>query len=214
MFYIGKRSSLNLFEIVEKVLKKYNPDLVVKKDDGSGTRIGWLCDKDGRTMEFITHYGWLNSQIFNGSDTIIGLSWNGGFNQKYRSGDFLIPTQFIDIAKGKKFSLLFLNDKYKIKNDFLINLSRFIGLQDQKLVDIVNVEFTSENKLKSEHRAHMLNEKDFYQNVTLLGTWDILEPSLWPTDVVIPDKCRQNCVATFCAEGVYDSDASSICFSV
>jgi hypothetical protein len=186
-FYIGKRSSLNLFEIVEKVLKKYDSGLRFREDSSSDTRIGWISDMDGRNMEVITHYRWLNSNAFQGADLVVGFSWNGGFNQEYKSGDFLVPTQFIDISKGKKFSLLFLNDKYMIKNDFNDNLSKFIAFQDQGLVDIVNEEFVSENAKKASQKARILHEDDFYKDVTLLGTWEIFEPGRWPANVVIPE---------------------------
>jgi hypothetical protein len=32
----------------------------------------------------------------------------------------------------------------------------------------------------------MFEEKDFNQNATLLGTWEIFEPSKWPDEVAIP----------------------------
>ncbi len=187
LFYIGKRSSLKLLEIAEQVLEKYDPELVMEWDDKSGTRLGQLSDKKGRTMEFVSHYSWLSSRVFNDASTVVGFSWNGGFNKSYKSGDIVIPTHFIDISRGKKFSVLHAKDRYEIKNDFQDNLQRFLKSQDPKLAQIVNSEFKSENPLKFLHKARLFTEKDFYQNATLLGTWDILEPSLWPHDVVIPD---------------------------
>ncbi len=187
LFYIGKRSSLLLFEIVERVLKKYDSNLIFDRDDHAGTRIGVVRDQEGRSMEFITHFCWLSSKSFQNASTVVGFSWNGGLNPEYQSGDMVIPTQFIDIAKGHKFNILFLNDQYKIKNDFQEHLDSFIRSQDPKIVELVNQEFKSENALKADHRAHLFSEKDFHQNATLLGTWEILEPSLWPNQIAIPD---------------------------
>lgn len=187
LFYIGKQSSLNLFEVVEKILHKYDPELIFEKDHTSGTRVGSISDKQGHHMEFVANFCWLNSKVFQDASTIVGFSWNGGFNKNYKSGDMVIPRYFVDIAKGKKFSLLFLADKYEIKNDFQDHLQQFLNSQDARLIDIVNSEFKSENPLKANEQAHFLESKDFYQNVTLLGTWQILEPSQWPEKVVISD---------------------------
>ncbi len=186
-FYIGPRSSRNLFEIVEKILKKYDPSLTFKKDASSATRLGWISDKDGRSMEIITHYRWLNTTTFNNADMVVGFSWNGGFNKEYHSGDMLIPTKFIDIAKGRKFSILFLHEMHEIENNFYEDLPKFLAFQDKRLVDIVNEEFVSENEKKASHKARIFDEHDFHKGVTLLGTWDIFEPSQWPADVVIPE---------------------------
>jgi hypothetical protein len=188
LFYVGKKTSVNYFDLIERVLKKYDPSLVFEKNNDSGTTIAVLHDPEGRCMEFITHYSWLSSKSFQDASTVVGFSWNGGFNPDYQSGDFVIPTQFIDIARrGEKFSVLFLNEKYKIKNDFQEHLSRFIQSQDQKIADLVNQEFQSENPLKKNHRARLFCEKDFHQNATLLGTWEIFEPSTWSNQIVIPD---------------------------
>lgn len=187
LFYIGKKSSLNLFEIVERVLTKYDPQLRIDRDDNSGTHIGRLRDSGGHSIEFITHYSWLSTKAFEDAAMVIGFSWNGAFNKAYKSGDLVIPTSFLDIARGKKFSVLFVDDKYVIKNDFQDNLQKFLRAQDPRLVNIVNGEFKSENPLKITEQAHLFEDKDFHQNATLLGTWDILEPSQWPQDVVIPD---------------------------
>ena len=188
LFYMGKNSSINYFDIIERVLKKYDPTLIFERTDDSGTKLGVLRDQEGRSMEFITHYCWLSSKSFQDASTVVGFSWNGGFNPKYQSGDAIIPTQFIDIAKrGKKFSILFLEDQYPIKNDFQEHLSEFIRSQDPKIAELVNQEFTSENPSKKDHRACLFSEKDFHQNATLLGTWEIFEPTTWANQVVIPD---------------------------
>jgi hypothetical protein len=187
IFYVGKKTALNLFEVVERVIRKYDVELKIEKDENSGIRIGSISDKKGHSMEFIAHYSWISSKVFKDASYVVGFSYNGGFNKAYNSGDIVIPTKFIDIAKGRKFSLLFLKGKYEIKNDFQDNLPKFLKSQDPKLVEILNGEFKSENPLKASHKAKIFEEKDFNQKRTLLGTWDIFEPTLWPKVVVIPD---------------------------
>lgn len=186
IFYMGKTSSLKLFEVAKQILKKYNPKIVIEKENNSGTRIGKICGRNDHTIEFITHYSWINSKVFENASTIVGFSWNGGFNKSYKSGDFVIPTRFMDISKSKKFSVLFVDDQYEIKNDLMDNLSKFINYQDPILVDIINSEFKSENPRKANEKAFIFREEDFHQNAILLGTWEIFEPSKWPKDVVIP----------------------------
>lgn len=119
---------------------------------------------------------------YENADIVISISLVAGFNPNFKSGDIVVPTNFVPMDLNTM--TLFLKEQYYVKNYFFEELENIIRSQKKETLDVINNNFNSPNKDKFKLKAQEFTKKDFNE-VTVLHVNKNFTPSLLPQEFVV-----------------------------
>lgn len=167
--------------LLEKLLQKGYPDLLGMKDflKGSVNNSAFTYYYPMHNVQVEFRYGYSQDTITNYSnqDIILSIGLASGFNSGWKSGTLLVPDRFVPFELGTM--TLFQSMAFDAKNHLAEALPAIIENQSSQLVDLINKDFLSPNKVKAHQVASRLKHEDFHK-ATLLQADGLFNPKDLP----------------------------------
>jgi hypothetical protein len=161
--------------VIEKMFTSFWKDFKCISECGEKDAGTWYSKE--QNVELTLRYGSTLSDFENYSemDLVFSLSLAAGFNQKWESGDPLLPTRFVPTTLER----LELLESYEVENHIVTARPKIVAEQRDQILRWVNTNWKSENENKWGLMAHRVTERELPTG-TLLQVDRNFNPSALP----------------------------------